>query len=87
FYATEAALNFVMIAYNLMSLFRQVILQSNVQPTLKTMRYRVFAIGSYMVVEGNAKILKLSMAMRRREWFKGLWEKSIQFSWPFLVPS
>lgn len=82
FYGTEAALNMVMLAYNLMSLFRQVILQEKTQPKLSTLRYRLFAIGGYMVKEGNNRILKLSLAMKRREWFLGLWDKTAQFSMP-----
>lgn len=82
FSATEAAMNFVMLAYNFMSLFRQIVLGGKVLPTLKTMRYRVFAVGGYLIKEGNARILKLSMAMRRREWFSGLWEKSTSFKLP-----
>ena len=85
FFATEAALNFVMMGYNLMSLFRQVILQSHTHHQLKTLRYRVFAIGSYIVNNGNEKILKLSLAMKRREWFNGLWKNSQLMSWPFVV--
>ncbi len=42
FSATEAVMNFVMIAYNLMSLFRQVVVCSKVQPTMKTMPYNIF---------------------------------------------
>jgi len=79
FYGTEAALNMVMLAYNLMSLFRQVILQEKTQPKLSTLRYRLFAIGGYMVKEGNNRILKLSLAMKRREWFLGLWNKTSLF--------
>lgn len=45
FYGTEAALNMVMMAYNLMSLFRQVSMDSKVHPKLSTLRYRLFAIG------------------------------------------
>jgi len=82
FYGTEAALNMVMLAYNLMSLFRQVILQEKTQAKLSTLRYRLFAIGGYMVKEGNNRILKLSLAMKRREWFLGLWDKTLQFSMP-----
>ncbi|KFO68416.1 hypothetical protein ER57_04185 [Smithella sp. SCADC] len=82
FYGTEAALNMVMLAYNLMSLFRQVILQEKTQPKLSTLRYRLFAIGGYMVKEGNNRILKLSLAMKRREWFLGLWNKTSLFSMP-----
>ena len=47
FYATEAALMFVMIAYNLMALFRTFVLQEKTQKTLSTLRYRTFAIGAY----------------------------------------
>jgi hypothetical protein len=73
FYATEAALNFVMIAYNFISLFRQVILNTKVNERMKTLRYKVFAIGGYIIKKGNQRILKLSLAMKRREWFTGLW--------------
>jgi hypothetical protein len=85
FFATEAALSFVMMGYNLMSLFRQSVLRSRVQPQLKTMRFRVFAIGSYIVTNGNEKILKLSLAMKRRQWFDGLWNKTQLMNWPFVV--
>ena len=87
FSATEAAMNFVMIAYNLMSLFRQVVLGGKVQPTLKTMRYKVFAVGGYLTKEGTTRILKLSMAMRQREWFSGLWGKSKSFDLPVTFSS
>jgi hypothetical protein len=73
FYATEAALNFVMMAYNFISLFRQVILNAKVHERMKTLRYKVFAIGGYIIKKGNQRILKLSLAMKRREWFTGLW--------------
>jgi hypothetical protein len=86
FYATEAALNFVMMAYNLMSLFQQGVLQQQRQPTLKTIRYQVLAIGSYLVKDGNATILKLSLALKRRKWFTGLWETSRSFTLPYPVP-
>jgi hypothetical protein len=73
FYATEAALNFVMMAYNFISLFRQVVLGKKIHQQMKTLRYNVFAIGGYIVKNGNQRILKLSLAMKRREWFTGLW--------------
>ena len=82
FYGTEAALNMAMMAYNLMSLFRQAILGQKKQPHMSTLRYRVFAIGAYMVKEGNTRILKLSLAMKRREWFSGLWKAASVFSLP-----
>jgi hypothetical protein len=73
FYATEAALNVVMMAYNFISLFRQVVLNTKVHEQMKTLRYKVFAIGGYIIKNGNQRILKLSLAMKRREWFTGLW--------------
>ena len=82
FYGTEAALNMVMLAYNLMSLFRQSILGSKVQHKLSTLRYRLFVMGGYMVKDGNRRILKLSLAMKRREWFMALWDKTLNFSLP-----
>lgn len=81
FDGTEAALGMVMMAYNLMSLFRQVILQDKRQPMMATVRYKVLAAGAFMVKDGNRKILKLSMSMKRREWFSGLWSKAKNFSW------
>ena len=73
FFATEAALNLVMMAYNFISLFRQIILNTKTNEHMKTLRYKVFAIGGYIVKNGNHRILKLSLAMKRREWFTGLW--------------
>ena len=85
FFATEAALNFVMMGYNLMSLFRQAILNIKTHHQLKTLRYRVFGISSYITKNGNDRILKLSLAMKRRSWFEGLWSSTNLFSWPFVV--
>jgi len=85
FWGTEAALNFAMIAYNLMSLFRQFILNSQTQQRLSTLRYRTFSIGAYLVKEGRYIVLKLSLALKRREWFTGLWNQSKQFSLPVTI--
>jgi hypothetical protein len=82
FYGTEAALSFVMFAYNLMSLFRHFILHSEIQRRLSTLRYNTFAIGSYLVRDGNQVILKMALTLKRRQWFIGLWEKSRAFSFP-----
>jgi len=83
FWATEAALNFIMMAYNMISLFRQAVLDTKNQKFLKTIRYKTFAIGGYIVKNGNSKILKLSLQMKRREWFKGLWNSSSNLQWPY----
>lgn len=72
FYATEAALNTVMMAFNLMSLFRR---------TLKTLRYRLFSVAGYIAHEGGRPILKLALQMKGRTWFKGLWDQSEHPDW------
>lgn len=84
FFGTEAALIFAMLAYNLMALFRQFILNSKVQHTLSTLRYKTFAIGAYFQKKNSKYILKLSLNMKRREWFEGLWNHSNQVSLPFV---
>ena len=52
FWTTEATLNFVMMAYNLMSLFRQGVIGTKVQNYMKTLRYKVFAIGGCIIIKG-----------------------------------
>ncbi|AYD46374.1 hypothetical protein D6B99_01325 [Arachidicoccus soli] len=62
FYATEAALSFAMIAYNIMSLFRTFVLQEKTQKTLTTFRYRTFAIGAYFEKMGGRLVLKIALS-------------------------
>jgi Transposase DDE domain group 1 len=83
FYATEAALTFAMLSYNLMALFRLFVLQSKTQHTLSTLRYKTFAIGAYFEKIGDQFTLKLALNMKRREWCKGLWNQSNSVSFPF----
>lgn len=82
FWATEAALNFVMLAYNLMNLFRIFIVNTETQHRLSTLRFKSFAIGAYLIKDGRDIILKLALPIKRREWFKGIWNKSKTFSLP-----
>jgi hypothetical protein len=84
FYGTEAALNVVMMAYNMISLFRQAVMHTKVHEQMKTLRYNVFAIGGYIVRQGNQRILKLALAMKRREWFTGLWMNTNSFKQPIV---
>ena len=80
FFATEAALIFVMIAYNLMSLFRFFVLQEKTQKTLSTLRYRVFAIGAYFEKVNGILKLKIALTKKRRKWFAALWDYPIDFN-------
>lgn len=83
FYATEAALTFAMIAYNLMALFRTFVLQEKTQKTLSTLRYRTFAIGAYFEKVNNKLVLKIALSKKRRAWFSGLWNYAKVFEYPF----
>ncbi len=90
FWATEASLNVALLAYNFMSLFRQAALRASVlehgsqdiQHTLQTLRFKLFAKAGYTTTEGRKDILKLSLAMHKREWMEGLWDRSKTFSLP-----
>ena len=98
FWATEATLNTVMLAYdqrkslwdNLMSLLRQVLLKTSavqhssnaVQHTLQTLRYKLFAKAAYITTESQKPILNLALAMQQRAWMQGLWDASKTFNLP-----
>jgi hypothetical protein len=84
FYPTEAALIMVMIAYNLMAIFRMFILQSEVQHTLSTLRFKTLAIGAYFQKVNNEIHLKIALGKKRRHWFEGIWNKSSHFDIPFV---
>ena len=90
FWATEATLNTVMLAYNLMSLLRQVLLKTSavkhssntVQHTLQTLRYKLFAKAAYITTESRKPILNLALAMQQRTWMQGLWDGATTFDLP-----
>jgi hypothetical protein len=68
FCATETAMRFVMMAYNLMSLFRLLSLQKQPHPRLSTLRFNCFAVGSW--IENST--LKMSVPLKRRQWYDSL---------------
>jgi hypothetical protein len=84
FWATEAALGIAMLAYNLMSVFRQAVLRQRVHHTLATLHHQVLAVGAYR--EGDAKqgsptrkpTLRLAVTRKRRHWFEGLWANAAE---------
>ena len=68
FCATETAMRFVMVAYDLMSLFRLLTLQKQPCPTLSTLRFNCFAVGAW--IENG--ILKMAVLLKRRQWYDSL---------------
>jgi hypothetical protein len=85
FYGTEAAFRTVLIAYNLVSLFRQAILKQDTQQHLSTLRFKCFALGSWITKRGRKKVLKLSVVPRRRAWLDGLFSRLVYLSDPFPI--
>ncbi len=85
-WATEAAFRMIMIAYNLMSLFRQIILKSKTQATLSTLRFKCFALGSWTSKHAGKTTLNISAIGAKRKWLDGLFDivkkndKSFYFS-------
>lgn len=87
FDATETSMNFIMVSYNLMSLFKQVVLNEKIMPTLKSIRFTTLNVGGYLIQSGRHKILKLSVQMKRRNWITKLWENTDNISSPFITIS
>lgn len=85
FYATESALNFVIMGFNLISLFRQTMLNSKVNHRMSTLRFSTFGIGAYLIKSGKTKILKLSLTPNRRKWFKALWASCDELVTPLTI--
>ena len=83
FWATEAAQRFMMVAYNLMSVFRQAVLKSPQQAYLKTIRFKCYAIGSWVTKNENNKKLKLSLAKHKVKWMEGLFSRAQSASPPY----
>lgn len=87
FYGTEAAFRSAMLAYNLMSLFRQALLQAPTAVKLSTMRFQCFALGAWIGGQGRKKVLRISLNARRRQWFEGLFAKIEAFKPPWPAPA
>lgn len=83
FDGTEACLLLMTIAYNFMSLFKQVIINEKTRNRLTTLRYKMLAIPAYIVKHENATIVKMALQMNRRAWIRRLWEKSSCFEFNF----
>lgn len=79
FDGTEASLKFMTIAYNFMSLFKQVIINEKNRNRLSTLRYKMLAIPAFIEQSKNKMIVKLALQMNRRVWIQNLWNKTLEF--------
>ncbi len=83
FWATEASFRFIMIAYNLMSLFKHFALNHHNRATLKTLKLYCFALGAWTVNHANRSVLKIALPTKKRPWMDGLFSQIKNLSPPF----
>lgn len=83
FWATEASFRFIMVAYNLMSLFRHFALNHHNRATLKTLKSYCFALGAWKVNHANRQVLKISLPVKKRPWMDGIFSQIHNLSPPF----
>lgn len=82
FFATEAALRFVNLAYNIISLFRQVSSEKPKHQRLQTLRLNCYAVGAWMTKKGNSKVLKMAIPIKKRKWMDGIFTKVDETQFP-----
>ena len=69
FWATEACRNFIVMAYNFMSLFRHALINSNKKKFLKTIRYELISTPAYLGRTKDKHILYLAISLKIRQSF------------------
>ena len=74
FWGTEAAFRSVLMAYNLMALFRQIVLKNKSQATLSTLRFKCFALGAWITKHARITTLKISAKGEKRRWLDALFD-------------
>lgn len=82
FWATEAAFRTIMMAYNLMSLFRQIVLQSKSQATLSALKFKCFALGGWITKHAGKTTLNISACGEKQKWLDGLFDIVRQINQP-----
>ena len=74
FWGTEAAFRMIMMAYNLMALFRQICIKSRKHSTLSTLRFKCFALGAWITKHSRITTLKISVIGEKRKWLDALFD-------------
>jgi hypothetical protein len=83
FGAMEAAFRYVMVAYNVMAVFKQAVMQSKKGKMLSTIRFQCIAIGSYLVKKGSKKSMKLSAKGKQRHFLEHFFQNLEVLEPPF----
>ncbi len=69
---TEVEFRFIMIAYNLTSLFQQIVLREKNQSILKTVRFKCFALEAWITRYSHRMTPTIVQARKKRMWLDGL---------------
>jgi hypothetical protein len=75
FEGTEVALLLMTVAYNFLSLFKQLIIGGNVRNRLKTLRYKMLAIPSIIEHSENKIVISMALHMNRQNWIRKLCDR------------
>lgn len=75
FWATEASFRLIMVAYNLISLFRHFALNERNKAMHSTLKSYCFALGAWTSKHANKKVLKIALPVKRRQWMDGIFAK------------
>lgn len=82
--ATDAAFRYILLAYNIMALFKQkVMTNSRTQHQLSTIRFQCIAVGSYLVKNGRSRVMKLSAEGKRRHFLEHFFDQVELLKPPF----
>ena len=81
FDGTEASLMLMTVAYNFLSLFKQIIMGDSVRNRLKTLRNKMLAIPALVEHSLDKTIVKMALHMNRRAWINRLCLR-LDFAYP-----
>ena len=85
--ADQNAPLFLMIAYNLMAIFKQLVMFTAKGRMLSNIRFQCTAKGSYLVKRGSQKVMKLYVEVRRRHFLAHVFENLESPNPPFKFPN
>ena len=75
FWATEASFRMIIIAYNLISLFRHFALNERNTAMHSTLKSYCFALGAWTSKHAGKKVLKIALHVNKRQWMDGIFQK------------
>jgi hypothetical protein len=85
--ATEHVFRWIMVAHNLMSLFRLKLLSERKNtPVLSSINFQCIAIGCFLNKKNRTEVLKLSLDEKRRNFIDNIFQKLGNISPPFTIP-